>query len=91
MAIVPESPFAQLSASLRVLHFVSPLRVCFGRPLVSQRPYEGEPVFLIHKPKGARYMKPHPKPAADVPKWAALLEGDILSELSGTLLATSKT
>jgi len=36
-------------------------------------------------------MKPHPKPAADVPKWAALLEGDILSELSGTLLATSKT
>ena len=33
---------------------------------------ERNPVFLRRKPKakGARHMKPHPKPTADVPKWA---------------------
>jgi len=50
-----------------------PFGCAFGHPLVAQRPYGGNPVFLIHKPKGARYMKPHSKPAADVPKWASLL------------------
>src|SRR6185369_15735987 len=50
-----------------------PFGCAFGHPLVSQRPYEGEPVFLRKKSKGARYMKPHPKPTIDVPKWASLL------------------
>ncbi len=51
------------------------LPITVRHPLVAQRPYEGEPVFLRQKPetKGARHMKPHPKPAADVPKWSSLL------------------
>jgi len=44
---------------------------------VSQRPYEGETLFLSQRPKheaeGATQMERHTKPSPDIPKWSALL------------------
>ena len=40
------------------IHRAAPLRTAhkFGHPLVAQRPYEGEPVFLRQKPENERRL-----------------------------------
>src|SRR6185295_7840693 len=54
-----------------------PFGCAFGHPLVSQRPYEGETLFLTQRPKAASgrstRMEKHSKPSPDIPKWSALL------------------